>query len=214
MTAFSTLQQQISRLSGGRLRKTIHTTRPVEVLPNPDLSTELMSFRPLVRSDRAVFLDVFERSRRAIEPWIPIEQSGEQFFESLILKGVEGDEQNSAWRRAAFLNDGRLLGMFNLIKIERGLCWSAEANWWIDSALTGLGLGTHAIRAMVDHALDDIPVGFGLHTLRADICPDNHASIRVAEKLGFHATGEREPLEINGRLVDHEVLVADLANRS
>ncbi|MCA9303221.1 MAG: GNAT family N-acetyltransferase [Phycisphaerales bacterium] len=209
MSALATLQQQINRLSAGRVHKSIHAARPVEVLPKPDLSTELLSFRPLALGDRPVFIDAFERSLAQIEPWIPMEPSAEAFFESLVTKGVEGDAQQTAWRRAAFLNDGRFLGMFNLIKIERGLSWSAEANWWVDSRLSGLGLGTHAIRAMVDHALSDIPIGFGLHALRANISPENQASMRVAEKLGFKATGEREPLEINGRLVDHTVFTVD-----
>lgn len=206
MSAFTTLQQQIQRLSGARVHKPIQARRAIEVLPKPDLSTELMSFRPLALSDRTRFLDAIASSRAQLESWIPMLDDDDAYFESLVDKGVLGDQHGGSWRRAAFLNDGQLVGMFNLIKIERGLSWSAEANWWVDSRLCGQGLGTHAVRAIVDHALSDIPIGLGLHTLRVNIAPENHASMRIAHKLGFQQSAQREPLEINGRIVEHTVL--------
>lgn len=208
MSAFTTLQQQISRLSGARVQKPIHARRAIEVLPKPDLSTELMSFRPLALGDRERFLEALERTRSSLRPWIPLLEDDEAYFQSLVSKGVVGDQQKNAWRRAAFLNDGQFVGMFNLIKIERGLSWSAEGNWWVDAQLAGKGLGTHAVRAMVDHALSDVPIGFGLHALRVNISPQNLASMRIAQKLDFRSTGASEQLEVNGRFVEHAVLEA------
>ncbi len=212
MSALRTLTQQISRLSGPKPGTPVQSPRPVEVLPRPDLATELMVFRPLSIGDRAAYLEAFTRSQEALAPWIPLAEQGQSddaYFEGMVRKGVEGDEKRTAWRRAAFLNDGQFLGMFNLIKIDRGLSWTAEANWWVDSMYAGLGLGSHACRAMVDHALADIPVGLGLHTLRGNISAENEPSMRLARRLGFTCSGERDQLEINGKIVEHEVLTVD-----
>ncbi len=214
MSALNTLHQQNARLSGAHGRPITPAARRVEVLPNPDLTTELMVFRPLGLGDRLVFLDALRRSKAALVPWIPLgmpEESDESYFESMVMRSARGDADQSAWRRAAFLNDGRFVGMFNIIKIERGLSWSAEANWWVDQSLGGRGLGTHACRAMVDYALADVPVGLGLHTLRANIGRANGVSMRLAQKIGFVCSGQREQLEINNAIVDHEVLVCSAA---
>jgi RimJ/RimL family protein N-acetyltransferase len=212
MSALRTLHQQISRLSAVRAKSGLHMPRPIEILPRPSLSTELMSFRPLLMGDRNIFLDALNRSREALNPWIPLASGGntdEQYFESLVMKGAASDSNRTAWRRAGFLNDGQFLGMFNIIKIERGLSWSAEANWWVDSALSGNGHGSHAVQAMVDHALADVPIGLGLHQVRGHINNGNRASMRIAEKLGFVQTGLQDRLEVNGKLVEHETLVCN-----
>jgi len=124
------------------------------------------------------------------------------------VQNIEG----TAWRRGAFLDDsqehgelaGRFVGIFNLIKIERGLEWTCEANWWVDDQLAGQGLASEAVQGMLDYAHADHPNGLGLHRVRAMICADNPASVRIAQKCGFIKTGTHDLLEINKALVTHD----------
>lgn len=187
---------------------TINTTRrsPVEVESNQGLRSDSLVLRPLGYADESVFVDALERSREPLRRWIPLESNGEStsdYFHQQVQKALEGDSSNTACRRAIFLDDNTFVGMVNIIKIERGMQWTAEANWWIDSAHAGKGLGTKALESILDHAFADMPMGLGLHQLRAMICLDNPASVRVAEKLGFKNTGTTDLLEINKALVMH-----------
>lgn len=181
--------------------------KPVEVLPKPELCTQRLVFRMLNPSDEGAFIHALERSRSAVRRWIPtnhLNESDAHFFHRTMMRARIQDIEASAWRRGAFLNNGQFVGMFNLIKIERGLEWSCEANWWVDSALTNRGLATEGVQAIVDYALATHPMGLGLHRVRAMICADNPASVQVAKRCGFASNGARELLEINKAIVAHD----------
>ena len=184
------------------------TTRraPIEFESNQGLRTDSLMLRPLGFADQSAFLKALDRSRTPLRKWIPLEAKGESasaYFHDQVQRSIEGDKSKAAYRRAIFLDDNTFVGMINLIKIERGMEWSAEINYWIDAAHAGKGLATKALEAMLDHAFADIPRGLGLHMVRAQICLDNPASVRVAEKLGFTNSGRTDLLEVNNALVMH-----------
>ncbi len=187
--------------------------RVVEVLPKPDLTTQRLVFRLLTPRDEGAFIEALDRSREQVRRWIPVNHEGESdahFFHRTMTRARVQDIEGVAWRRAAFIEHGehagRFLGMFNLIKIQRGLEWSCEANWWLDSRLAGKGFGSEAAQGMIDFALAEHPRGMGMHLVRGYICQDNPSSIRVAEKCGFKTTGKRDLLEINKALIQHDEL--------
>lgn len=64
----------------------------------------------------------------------------------------------------------------------------AELDYWIARSCWGLGFATEAGHAVVDIARK----GLRLKSLRSGHFPDNPASGRVLEKLGFVPTGEIE----------------------
>ena len=185
--------------------------RPVEVLPKPELTTQRLVFRLLLPNDEASFIDAINQDRSNLRRWIPLtheQESDEHFFNRTMTKACVQDIEGVAWRRAAFIESGpdagRFVGLFNLIKIERGLEWTGEANWWIDARLGGQGLASEAIQGMIDFALAEHPIGLGLHRVRAQICADNPGSVRIAEKCGFAKNGNRDLLDINKALVTHD----------
>ena len=185
--------------------------RPVEVLPKPDLATQRLVFRILLPNDEVPFIDAINQDRSNLRRWIPLtheHESDTHFFKRTMTKARVQDIEGVAWRRAAFLDSGpdagRFVGLFNLIKIERGLEWSCEVNWWIDQRLSGQGLASEAVQGMIDFGLAEHPIGLGLHRVRAQICADNPASVRIAEKCGFAKNGGRDLLEINQALVSHD----------
>ena len=61
----------------------------------------------------------------------------------------------------------------------------AQLGYWIRSDLAGRGLMKEAARALVAFAFDEV----GLHRLELHASPDNVASIKVAEALGFQREG-------------------------
>jgi len=186
------------------------TRRRVAVEPHAALSTERVVLRPLGYGDEGVFLDALERSRERIRRWFPIEHPGEtprSYLRRLVERGVSADADGSACRRAVFTHGGEFVGMVNLIKIDRGMSWNAEINAWIGTDHAGRGLGAHAVGAAVDHALGELPVGLGLHEVRAWACLDNAPSVRLLGRLGFERTGVAELLEVNAALVRHHLFV-------
>ena len=89
----------------------------------------------------------------------------------------------------AILLDARFAGAAELHFAHPGVTGIStdelEAGWDVDEALRGRGLATEAMRA----AVDDVWSRAGATHLVAYIRPENAASHRVAEKLGFVVRG-------------------------
>ncbi len=92
-----------------------------------------------------------------------------------------------------------MLGITSLHRID----WArrcAGVGYWIRSSAWGHGFATEATQATIEHAFRDL----GLHRLEVHIAPENRASLRVVEKLGFRREGlARESELIDGRYADH-----------
>lgn len=99
--------------------------------------------------------------------------------------------------------DGRFAGQLTLGNVVRGALRSAWVGYWVDSELTGRGVATGAVALAVDHAFGPV----GLHRIEATVQPDNLASLRVLDKLGFREEGLlRGYLEVAGGWRDHRLL--------
>ncbi len=197
--------------------------RPIEVAAGrgigpepPVLATERMVLRAPAPGDRDEFLDAVARSRAQLERFAPVHLEGEtdeDLFARLVRQAEEGASRGIAERRFAILNDAlpggrRLAGVFNLNAISRGLEAKADATWWVASDAAGRGLGTEGVRAILGHALDDLPRGLGLHAVHAWISPDNEASVRIARRLGFRRPAEgRSYVQTGSRWSLHELWV-------
>ena len=79
------------------------------------------------------------------------------------------------------------------------LC-SAHIGYWVDSRIAGRGVMPTAVALATDHAFAKV----GLHRIEVNIRPENAASLRVVEKLGFRDEGVRKALlHIDGAWRDH-----------
>ena len=95
---------------------------------------------------------------------------------------------------------GVFVGQLTVGSITWGSARSGQVGYWIDEAYAGRGIIPTALAMAVDHCFGVI----GLHRLEASIRPENHASRRVVEKLGFREEGVRvRQLHINGAWRDH-----------
>jgi len=96
--------------------------------------------------------------------------------------------------------DGDLVGQVTVGGIARGSLLSGYIGYWIDSRVAGQGVTPTAVAMASDHCFDVL----GLHRIEINIRPENTASLRVVEKLGFRAEGAREKyLHIDGAWRDH-----------
>lgn len=83
-------------------------------------------------------------------------------------------------------DSGVLLGEAGLLSAERGIAQLEgvpEAGWVLGRAAWGRGIATEAMQAILSWA----DAHLDAPSIRCIIDPDNSASIKVAEKLGFHA---------------------------
>ena len=192
-------------------RSTLAPSSPVEVPPRHHVTTQRLTLRPLVTSDRHEFCRVIADSRRHIERWFPLNLNGEtdeQYFERQVRRAAESDADGTAWRRAAFAHDGTLVGIANLNRIERGLNWQADVCWWIASDQTRKGYGLELAHAVLDYAFGDMPMGLGLHILHGGVHPENEASKALATKVGFRRDPDSESrLYVDGEWQRHEAWV-------
>jgi ribosomal-protein-alanine N-acetyltransferase len=100
----------------------------------------------------------------------------------------------------AVVYDGQLVGQLNVGSVTRGSLQSAHLGYWIDRAVAGRGIMPAAVALATDHCFWAV----GLHRIEVNIRPENMASRRVVEKLGFREEGLRRAfLHIEGAWRDH-----------
>jgi RimJ/RimL family protein N-acetyltransferase len=76
-----------------------------------------------------------------------------------------------------------LIGAVGFVLLPEG----AGLGYWLGRPFWGAGYATEAARLALDHAR-----ALGATRVEAETFPDNRASVRVLEKLGFRAIGEVE----------------------
>jgi len=86
--------------------------------------------------------------------------------------------------------DGALAGTVTLFDVVRGDSQSGMVGYHVFNHLTGQGLATEAVGALVELGFAPLEAGgLGLHRLVACIEPDNRPSLRVVERCGFRFEG-------------------------
>ncbi len=191
--------------------------RPVEVPTASPVHTARFSLRPLVVGDRDEFLRVLRASPH-VDRFLPLRVPGEHdegaFARQLNLTRLAHTSQG-AWRRIAVNAQGRIVGGFNLINIERGLAWRADANWWVAGDCLRQRIATECVYAMLDVALADAPQGLGLHEVSAHVQCQNEASLRLVSRVGLRAASEPEQtLQIGEHWLLHRTFVKSVLDRA
>ena len=82
---------------------------------------------------------------------------------------------------------GEFAGQLTVGSIVWGSARSGQVGYWIDEKFASRGIIPTALAMAADHSFRVV----GLHRLEASIRPENQASRRVVEKLGFRDEGLR-----------------------
>ncbi len=95
---------------------------------------------------------------------------------------------------------GELVGQLSVSGITWGSLRSGQVGYWVDRRVAGRGVTPTAVAMAVDHCFFTL----GMHRIEVNIRPENRASLRVVEKLGFRPEGlRRRYLHIDGAWRDH-----------
>ncbi|HMM83576.1 MAG TPA: GNAT family protein [Terrimesophilobacter sp.] len=96
--------------------------------------------------------------------------------------------------------DGEIAGQLNVSSIAWGSVSSATIGYWVAERFAGKSITPTAVALATDFCFSQL----GLHRMEICIRPENDASLRVVEKLGFRYEGlRRRFIHINGDWRDH-----------
>ena len=158
--------------------------------------------RPLRRRDGRAWKRLRSENHAWLSPWeatSPVPDLPPRSFGQMVR---ELRRQAAAGRSLPFAIDyeGRLAGQITVSGVMWGSLRSAQVGYWVDGALAGRGIAPTALALVTDHCLREV----GLHRVEVNIRPENAASLRVVDKLGFRDEGvRRRYLHIDGAWRDH-----------
>ncbi len=112
------------------------------------------------------------------------------------------DRQARAGQALPFVIElgGELVGQLTASSITRGSFHNAVIGYWVGEHVAGRGVTPTAVAMVCDYCWFEL----GLHRVEINIRPENAASRRVVEKLGFRDEGVRRRfLHIQGDWRDH-----------
>ena len=153
--------------------------------------------RPPARGDREEFVALMRASRSFHRPWATAPTDDERFTAYLADARRPDFEAMLVCR----LEDGAIVGFFNLSQIARGSLQSAYLGYAVGKRYARHGYMREALELVLRNAFDNLR----LHRIEANIQPDNQASIALARGAGFRREGfSPRYLKISGRWRDHE----------
>lgn len=167
----------------------------------------VVALRPVRLRDGAEWSAIRIRSEQHLKPWEPTTPG------SWALRNSAGEwparwmQLRGAARRGVALPfavtlDGELVGHVMVGNVVREPLLSAYVGYWCDARVAGQGITTAAVAMVIDHCFGPV----GLHRLEATVRPENAASRRVLDKLGFREEGLFERyLDVDGGWRDHLV---------
>jgi [ribosomal protein S5]-alanine N-acetyltransferase len=167
------------------------------------LSDGAVLLRPIRLRDKSDWTDVRARNATWLRPWDATSPDGPgDALPSFAAMVRHLSAEARASRAMPFVVDyqGSLVGQLTVGGISWGSLRAAHVGYWIDEAVAGRGIMPTAVALAADHCWQ----GLGLHRVEINIRPENVASCRVVEKLGFRLEGVRPRyLHIDGAWRDH-----------
>jgi ribosomal-protein-alanine N-acetyltransferase len=155
--------------------------------------------------DASVWRETRIRNAGWLRPWEPTNPETPLYQTSLgpyiamarMMRREARQGQTLPW---VITYAGRFAGQLTVGSIVWGSARTAQVGYWVDEAVAGKGVVPTALAMAVDHCFFVV----GLHRVEATIRPENQASRRVVEKLGFREEGlRRRSLHIEGSWRDH-----------
>lgn len=164
-----------------------------------------VGLRPVRLRDAKALRAARVRNTEWLRPWEPTHPEMPLHSSSItpyvaMIQAVRREGRQGGAMPWAITYEGAFAGQLTVGAIVWGSARSAQVGYWIDSAYAGRGVTPTAVAMAVDYCFFTV----GLHRIEANIRPENQASRRVAEKLGFREEGVRKrQLHIDGAWRDH-----------
>jgi ribosomal-protein-alanine N-acetyltransferase len=161
-----------------------------------------VGLRPLRLRDNARWREVRMRNAEWLRQWEATSPEPERDVAptySAMVRRLRGEAREGRTMPFVVTWDGDLVGQLTVGGIAWGSLRSAHIGYWVDQRVAGRGIMPTAVALATDHCF-----ATGLHRVEINIRPENIASRRVVEKLGFRPEGLRPAyLHIDGDWRDH-----------
>lgn len=174
-------------------------------LTEPDLLDAPVGLRPVRAKDSAIWRETRIRNAAWLRPWEPTNPETPLYQTNLgpyiaMARTMRREARQGQTLPWVITYAGRFAGQLTVGSILWGSARTAQVGYWIDEVLAGRGVVPTALAMAIDHCIFVV----GLHRIEATIRPENQASRRVVEKLGFREEGlRRRSLHIEGTWRDH-----------
>jgi [ribosomal protein S5]-alanine N-acetyltransferase len=160
--------------------------------------------RPPGRRDRDAWIHLRGASREFLEPWEPVwarESLIAATYRLRLRRQIQDAEDDTGYSFLMFRHeDNALLGGTTLSRVQRSVVQSAQLGYWTGQPFARQGYMTEALHCLLPHCFGRL----ALRRIEAACLPENEASRRLLERVGFLREGEaREYLKIAGQWRDH-----------
>lgn len=170
-----------------------------------ELRTGDVGLRPHRRSDARAWREVRLANEKWLTPWevtsvVPWgSRHGAKDYRRMFRAFRRATRQGQIIPFVITYRDA-FAGQLTIGNIMRGALNSGAAGYWIDGRVAGRNIMPTALAMAVDFCFRSA----ALHRVEVNIRPENAASLRVAEKLGFRKEGfHAKYLHIDGAWRDH-----------
>jgi ribosomal-protein-alanine N-acetyltransferase len=164
-----------------------------------------VGLRPLSTGDARAWNEVRRRNAEWLRPWEATVPPGDSSAPRTFRALVRDLRRQARERRAlpfAVTVEGVFAGQVTVTNIVGGSARWAQVGYWIDRTYAGQNVIPTAVALVVDYCLVELK----LHRIEVAIRPENAASLRVVEKLGFTDVGYAKGyLHIDGDWRDHRL---------
>jgi [ribosomal protein S5]-alanine N-acetyltransferase len=168
----------------------------------PTLHHRVVTLRGVRMRDAKAMEKALGDNRAWLSPWeatTPLIQLTIPDARASIRSLLQAAKQGSALPMV-LIHDHELVGQLNVSQITYGSLSSASLGYWVVEKAAGQGLTPVAVALATDYLFFEK----GLHRMEVCIRPENTASLRVVEKLGFRYEGfRRRYIHIDGKWADH-----------
>ncbi len=167
----------------------------------PTLRDGSIAIRPIrIRDARALERELLD-NRSWLRQWEATNPQGPVGFDAKAsIRSLLAHERTGNGVPFVVEYNGEFAGQLNVSGMSYGSLSSASIGYWVAERFAGNALTPTAVALATDHVF----FGLGLHRMEICIRPENAASLRVVEKLGFRYEGlRRRFIHINGDWRDH-----------
>jgi ribosomal-protein-alanine N-acetyltransferase len=174
-------------------------------LTEPHLLQAAVGLRPVSTRHAACWRETRVRNANWLRRWEPTNPETPLYRSNLgpyvaMARTMRREARRGVTLPWVITYDGTFAGQLTVGNIIWGSARTAQVGYWIDEDYAGLGITPTALAMAVDHCFFEV----GLHRIEATIRPENVASRRVVEKLGFREEGiRRRCLHVDGGWRDH-----------
>lgn len=169
------------------------------------LQHERIGVRPLRRRDARTWARLRAENSEWLTPWeatLPREAGAAPASYIGMIGTLRHRARKGQTMPFVLTWDDEVVGMLTVNGITWGSARWASVGYWVARSHAGRGVTPTAVALVCDHLLTNV----GLHRIEIAIRPENAASLRVVEKLGFTEIGLAPAfLHIAGNWRDHRI---------